>query len=371
MAEHPVVDADGHILEGPAWLGYLPSQLAERALEMELSESGARLVVGGRAIDVDFSPGDGATPGGLRAGNARGRGFEDVHPGAFESGPRLALMDEMGIDVTVLYPTLLLMAATFDDDLRFPMLDAYARWMVDFCAADTTRLRWAAPVPRTDIEEAVRCVELAAELGATAVFTSGAPARDGRLLGDPAEDAIYSAIVDAGLPFALHVSDSWNSTIDTRRLTPNRFMWDVAAGPMEMMYDVLWVFASGLLERFPTLRIAFLEGNVGWFAYWLHKMEESHEHFGSMFPMPAQTPLEQFRERCWISGDVGEPELPDVARLLGPDRCLFSSDFPHYEASWQPVDELRRRPDLAVADQRAILLEGALGFYGRGLVAGV
>jgi predicted TIM-barrel fold metal-dependent hydrolase len=362
--DYPVIDADGHVLEGLGWLEQLPADLAARAFAIEDGEPPI-LVMGEHRVRMDIAIGDGSRPGGLRAGEARGGGMEDVPAAAFDPEPRLALMTEMGIDVSVLYPTLLLMIQMVGDELRAPMVDAYQRWMHEFCAADPSRLRWVTPLPRNDVDEACRLAERGVERGAVGVMVSAAPTPGaGRLLGDVAEDPIYAAVAAADVPMAVHVSDAWNSTIDLHRLTPTRFMWDVAAGPFDMMLGMLHAFGGGLLDRHPTLRVGFLEGNLGWLRYWLHKMEESYEHLGSVFAAPEQAPLEQFRDRCWISGETGEPELVDVARTIGADHVLFGSDFPHYESTWTPVEELTGRDDLTADEHRAILHDAPVSFYG-------
>lgn len=374
MPDHPVIDADGHVLEGPAfWLEHLPD-LLDRAFSLEpgsaFDDGVDRLRLGGHEVTLDLAIGDGCTPGGLAAGNATGRGFEDIHPGAFDAGSRLELMDEMGIDVSVLYPSLLLMSQMFDDDVRAEIVDAYQRWIEDFCSADPGRLRWVTPVPRVDVDEGVDLVRRAAGRGAVGAFVSAAPTPRGeRLLGDPDEDPILDALAAHDLPLAVHVTDGWNSTFAMRRLLPTRLHWDVAAGPIDMMHGMLYVMTSGMLDRFPALRVAFLEGNVGWVPYWLHKIGESYEHLSSRYAAPAQRPLDQFRARCWVSGETDEPSLPDVARELGATRCLWATDFPHFEASWKPVEELTDRHDLDDAAKRAMLCEGPASFYGLDITA--
>ncbi len=365
MPDHLVIDGDGHVMEPfTVWQTYLDPGLRDFAYRTVDVDGEERLAMGDFLIDMDVSPGDFATPGGLRAENAEGRGWNDIHAAASEPGPRLALMDEMGIDVSVLYPTFVLTAQNLPDGLREGIVDAYERWMVDFCATDPKRLKWVAFVPRNSVEEAVAAVGRAADRGASGLFVSAAPAPDARLVGDPAEDAIYAAATDHDLAFGIHVSDTSTSTHDFGRLMPTRWMWDVVSGPFEIMLAMVQGFGNGMLDRHPNLRLGFLEGNIGWLPWLIRKMEESYENFGSMFPMPEQTPLEQFRERCWVSGETGEKELADVAALVGADRCLWASDFPHYEASWKPVDELTERMDLTSEQKREMLVDASVSFYG-------
>jgi predicted TIM-barrel fold metal-dependent hydrolase len=367
VPEHLVIDADGHVME-PFWMWreYLDPGYRDLAYQVVEVDGEPRLAMGDFVIEMDVAPGDFATPGGLRRDQARGRGWDDIHPGASEPRARLSLMDEMGIDVSVLYPTFALTAQNLPDGLRESIVDAYERWMADFCATEPRRLKWVAFVPRNDVAGGAVIAQRAFDRGACGAFVSSAPAPDGRLVGDPAEDAIYATIAETGRAMGVHVSDTWTSTHDFQRLTPTRWMWDVLSGPSEIMLAMVHVFGNGLLDRLPRLRVGFLEGNLGWFPWLVHKMEESYENFGSMFSPPEQLPLEQFRERCWISGETEEHEVSEVAELVGADHVLWASDFPHYESSWTPVEELTDRPDISAAEARAMLCDSSIAYYGLG-----
>ncbi len=199
-------------------------------------------------------------------------------------------------------------------------------------------------------------------MGASGVFLSPVPAHDGTLLGDATEDRLYGAIAESGLALAVHASDPWNSTLNWQPLLPSRWMWDCGSASLEMQFAMIWVFGNGLLERFPTLRVGFFEGNLGWFPYLIQKMAMSYEHFGALFPAPDRSPLETFIDRCWISGETEEPLLGAVVELIGADRCLWASDFPHHEATWDPVAELEEA-DLSDADRATMATTAPMSFY--------
>ena len=359
-----VIDADGHVMEPFEIWRELPEPYRSVAPRLVSDDRGDRFAFGDLEVELDVAPGDFATPGGFRAGSTLGRRFDEIHPGAFDPTARLALLDEQGIDVTYLYPTFLLNLDMHADGMRQAMNEVYDDWVSDFCATDPQRLRWVAPISRNDLDHAVREVERAARLGASAIFLSPVPTNAGMLLGDPAEDRLYGAIAETGLGLAVHASDPWNSTLAWRPILPTRWMWDCGSASLEMQFAMIWVFGNGLLDRFPTLRVGFFEGNLGWFPYLIQKMGMSYEHFGALFPAPARSPLETFRERCWISGETEEPLLPMVVDLIGADRCLWASDFPHHEATWDPVEELEEAP-LSDLDRRAMAVTAPQTFYGR------
>ena len=123
----------------------------------------------------------------------------------------------------------------------------------------------------------------------------------------------------------------------------------------------LHVIDGSTFQRFPTLRVGVFEGDVGWLPHWLGRMEEDRSEKFAL--------LSQYRNggrsgntaiRCSISG--GEPDdlgLAHAAELVGADRILFASDWPHMDGAWpDPLAIVRDRVDLTDDQKRAILVDG-------------
>jgi predicted TIM-barrel fold metal-dependent hydrolase len=119
-----------------------------------------------------------------------------------------------------------------------------------------------------------------------------------------------------------------------------------------------------VLDRFPRLRFAFLEGWSGWAPFWLDKLDSafrvSREHVRAERP-----PLDYFeRGNCFISCELGERTLPATAAVI-PDNLLYASDYWHYDAHFPgEVAEFLERPDLDGAVKAKILGANAARLFG-------
>jgi hypothetical protein len=146
MLNGKVIDADGHILEPPdLWKQYLEDKYKDRAIRMEKDQTGEYLVIDGRPSPT--LRGLGPAVGGIgqsyeKLCKAGTFGYFDGPKGAYEPHARLAYMDQEGIDVSVLFPSLALTweIEVKDTELAAAYVRAYNNWIVDFCSVNPRRL---------------------------------------------------------------------------------------------------------------------------------------------------------------------------------------------------------------------------------------
>jgi predicted TIM-barrel fold metal-dependent hydrolase len=88
--------------------------------------------------------------------------------------------------------------------------------------------------------------------------------------------------------------------------------------------------AGGVLERFPRLRVAFLEGNCSWLPWLLWRLDEYWQMSSEGEDAPLRMlPSEYFRRQCFISVDADEDQVASVIQTLGDEVLVFSTDYPH------------------------------------------
>ena len=123
---------------------------------------------------------------------------------------------------------------------------------------------------------------------------------------------------------------------------------------------------AGVLERHPRLRIGVLECGGGWIAHWMDRLDEFTESYGWQLLGLTLKPSEYVLRQGWISFDPGERTMGALASLIGDDRMIWASDFPHSDAKYPGVvDELREHTaDLAPAARAKLFGENALRLYG-------
>src|SRR6202161_2895228 len=156
-----IIDADGHIVEPRAlWNEYNEPQFRDRMIQVRRNRDGAdELFINGENRSRPSLPvAASMTPGGLSdLERARKLTWDDILPGGYDPYARIKVMDEEGIDVAVLYPSLwLLYGDLTDPQLAAAACRAYNNWLADFCKSFPKRLFGVAPMPIQSGDEAGR-----------------------------------------------------------------------------------------------------------------------------------------------------------------------------------------------------------------------
>jgi predicted TIM-barrel fold metal-dependent hydrolase len=377
--EFPVFDADNHLYETrDAFTLHLPERY-KRAIEYVEVRGRTKILVKGTlseyipnpTFDVVARPG--AQEDYFRNGNPEGRSYREIIgepmrsiPAFREPAPRLQLMDEMGVDRTLMFPTLasLLEERMRDDpELTHVVVHSLNEWLHETWSFNYEDRIFTTPVITLPIvEKAIAELEWAVERGAKCVLIRPAPVpgyAGSRSFAYPEFDPFWQALVDADVLVGMHSSDSGY----------NRYSADWT-GPSEMLPFVLDAFrmmanhdrpaldaatamtCHGLLSRFPELRIAFIENGASWVPPFLEHLADTYKKMPQMF---SEDPVEAFKRNVYVS-PFHEDDFGQVIDAIGVDHVLFGSDYPHPEGLAEPcsyVDHLP--PNLSEADKARIM----------------
>jgi len=116
---------------------------------------------------------------------------------------RLRHMDELGVDIQVLYPTFFLSAVTSRPDVEIALCKSYNRWLADKCAQSGGRLRWIAMLPMLSMDTALEEARFAKEHGASGLMKKGIEC--GRMAGDPYFYPLYDAASRLDIAICIHL----------------------------------------------------------------------------------------------------------------------------------------------------------------------
>jgi len=391
------IDADGHVLEHPnGMLDYAPRALRDRIWHIEESDDGTEwCVFDGRRIRANGMSMAGVAGMGEEARERARRGelrYSEVRPAAWSASARMRDMEADGIERSVLYPTLLLgIAGLSDAEFAAAQCRAYNDWLSDHVRESDDRLYGVAIVPQQDVALAAREIDRASRLpGIVGIMLRPNPNLGWKPMNHPDYDPIWRAASEAGLPVGFHpyqaadlpgaclglrlneVGGAGEAPVIDEALAAvnidNIFYTQSISNPFDMMNTIAFTVAGGVCERFPDLKLAFLEANGGWIVSWLERLDHQYEIFPWDTPHLRLKPSEYFRRQCWISFDPDESLLAFAANspLCGADRIVWASDYPHADAVFPGVTkELSEAiAPLGPEQQAAIAGGNTLALYG-------
>ncbi len=363
-----VIDADGHILEPPDfWREYMDPAYRDRAPELFVDTDGRERLriedkVLGGPTGLGFIGAIGARQGetSIRIKYTEGR------KGGFDPHARIPDMDLDGIDAAFLYPSLGLFAGAIQDpQLAAAACRAYNRWLTDYCKPYPDRLFGVAMLPMQSIELAIEEMRYARnELGMRSGFLRPNPYND-RMLGHPDYDPFWAEAQDLDFPIGLHEGTGGMPAVGVDRFKSHSAK-HIISHTMEMMLACLTVIWDGMCERFPNVRIGFLESGGGWIAPWIDRMDRHFDDKGLFNDSPlTMRPSEYFQRQCWISYEPVEGSLAYLVDYVGPTKILWATDYPHPDGFF-PGAPAMIAEKLSEENKRKVLAEGAMQFYGLG-----
>jgi predicted TIM-barrel fold metal-dependent hydrolase len=368
MARHyNVIDADGHVLEPvELWDQYMDPAFREQGPRLFVDDSGVeRMRLEGKVFGSPKGLGRlGAI--GLRQGAVSETiKYAEGRKGGFDPHARIEDMDMDGIDAAFLYPSIGLFSGGVDDPrLAAAICRAYNRWLADYCRPYPDRLFGVAMLPMQSIELAIEEMRFARkELGMRGGFLRPNP-YNGRMLHHPDYVPFWTEAQALDFSIGLHEgSGGGMPTVGVDRFE-GRGARHIISHTMEMMLSALSVIWGGVCERFPGIRIAFLESGGGWIAPWLDRMDRHFDDHGFNDSGLTTRPSELFQRNCWISFEPVEGSLSVLADYIGPHKILWATDYPHADGFFPGAPDLiAKRPELSPETKQQILAGGAMGFY--------
>jgi predicted TIM-barrel fold metal-dependent hydrolase len=133
------------------------------------------------------------------------------------------------------------------------------------------------------------------------------------------------------------------------------------------MHQMVNMMFSGVFDRFPSLRMAFLESGSAWVLCALERMQREFEHWSVLLRGQKKPPKEHLKSgRLFFEAELEDELLPYTVQLLGDKVLVFASDFPHFTRADHIAESVRRfqeRADLSDETKKRILGENARRLY--------
>jgi predicted TIM-barrel fold metal-dependent hydrolase len=277
-------------------------------------------------------------------------------------------MDELSIQRTLMFPTLasLLEERMRDDpELIHAVVHSLNQWMDEVWSFNYKDRIFTVPVISLPIvDRAIAELDWAVERGARAILVRPAPVpgfRGSRSFAMPEFDPFWTRVVQHGVLVAMHSSDSgyaryaqdWEgASTEMLPFVANSFRM---VGEWRPVTDAVasWV-CHGALFRFPELKVAVIENGSAWLVPLLDQLADVYRKMPDAFP---RDPVQEITSRFHIS-PFWEDNLGELADIIGVERVLFGSDWPHPEGLAQParyIDVLNERTKLTEDDKAKVM----------------
>ena len=383
-----IFDADNHYYEAhDAFTRHVPKRMRSRCVEWVELEGGRKYHSIGGKVDRSGNPTFNpiSKPGVLREyfkGNPRGvttaelvrSSLEPMPPEYMDRDARIERMDEQGLVGAWLFPT---QGVLYEEHLKKDIdalrttFTAFNRWLEeDWGMVYKDRIFTSPYISLADVDWACEQLEWALERDArtvvmrpSAVFTRNGPRNPGHADFDP----FWARVNEAGITVVTHIGQTRHDSngydtksIDVLSMGPRPSVTNFHRSRNINDFLASLVF-DRVFERFPNVRIASVENGSEFLRELLRFLDHTKERLPDYF---SEDPVESFREHVWLN-PFWEDDIAEVIELMGPDRVILGSDWPHMEGLKHPRDILEEVENIAPDDQHKILYANAAGLNQR------
>ncbi len=355
----PIIDVDAHLVE-PAdiWTSRLPLALRDVGPRVEYLPAGTPILDGGGYIEAPGSEGEPVAwwhyedsfysvkriiaAAGYPADEITldGITFEQMRPGCWQQQARLDDMTLNGVEAQLCFPNYPRFAGQIflrgqDKDLALLCVKAYNDWMVEeWCAGTGGRLIPLCLVPLWDPELAAAEVRRNAARGVRAVAFSEIPA----YLGLPSLytshwDPFFAACEETGTVLCIHIGSGTKTPQTSADANDAVAATIIFCNSIASMTDYM---LSGVLARYPKMKMMYAECQVGWIPYLLERIDDvwdTHRGWSNsqvLCPEPPSTYYHQSIYSCFFKDNVGVQLIDKI----GHDKVMFETDYPHQDGTF-------------------------------------
>jgi predicted TIM-barrel fold metal-dependent hydrolase len=298
------------------------------------------------------------------------------HPEYQNRDARVRVMDTQDIETVFMLPTFgcgVEEALKHDVDATMASVHAFNLWLDEDWGFDRPDHRIiAAPIiSLADPAKAVDELDSVLARGAKLVLVRPAPVPGvvkPRSLGDPSHDPFWARLAEVGVPVGFHLSDSGYLQVAGMWGGKSTFEAFGATDPLDQILvddraihdTVASMIVHGVFTRHPKLKAVSIENG----SYFVHRLIKRLKKVANNYPrLFPEDPVEQLRNNVWIA-PYYEDDLRELADVIGVDKILFGSDWPHGEGLESPLSFTEELTDFNESDIRKIMRDNALDLLG-------
>jgi predicted TIM-barrel fold metal-dependent hydrolase len=289
---------------------------------------------------------------------------------------RVTVTERQGLDAVLLFPTLgcgVEEALKHDVDATVASLSAFNRWLEDdWGFAYQDRLVAVPMLSLADPQAALAELDRLIERGARIVHIRPAPVPgehgSSRSLGDRVHDPVWARLAEASIPVAFHLGDSgynaftamWGGSPHFEGYGKTNVLSRILVSDRAIHDTIASLVVDGVFSRHPTLRVASIENGSDWLALLVKRLKKQANQTPWVFK---EDPLDVIRRNVWVT-PYCEEDMRALADLIGVERILFGSDWPHGEGLLEPTDFAKELGGFDESEVRKVMRDNALELLG-------
>jgi predicted TIM-barrel fold metal-dependent hydrolase len=289
--------------------------------------------------------------------------YEDMRPGCYDPVARLDDMDVNRTERSLCFPYVTRFAGQMflearDKRLASRCVRAYNDWMVDeWCGGSGGRLIPLTLVPLWDPVEAAAEVRRNAARGVRAITFTEMPSNLGLpSIHDPSRhwDPLFAACDETGTVVCMHIG-SGSKMAEVSPFAP-RAANTVMTFAMAQLSLVEWLL-SGNLVRFPKLKIAYSESQIGWMPFILERLDKVFEHreYAGIDPIVTEPPSSYMPGRVYGSFFDDQSGL-EARHRIGTSQLVFEVDYPHQDTTWPHTPKIVEQMAAQVSADELVMI---------------
>ncbi len=375
MTELKLISADSHVNEpGDLWVQRIDKQFRDRAPRVVENPPGQRpgayfTLEGIPLIHLAQGMGAGKKPEELPQFFQTST-YKDRRPGGWDPAERVKDMDLDGVETDVIYTTLGFRQFWLTDPaLQRACFRVYNDWLAEYCAYVPKRLVGLALISLYDVDEGVKELRRCANRGLKGALIWASPPED-RPYSSPEYDAFWAAAQELGMPISLHSITGMGAESRLAIKQPlDRYVRSTVLCHEVQRTLVVFIF-SGVLERFPDLKLVSAENEVGWLPFFLQKLDQAQEEYRYLYPAPLTLrPTDYFRRQVFATF-IDDPVGVATREFVGAANIMWSSDYPHTVSTWPNSRAVLKRDfkNVPENEKRMIVRENVARLYHLDLV---
>jgi predicted TIM-barrel fold metal-dependent hydrolase len=210
-----------------------------------------------------------------------------------------------------------------------------------------------------DVKGAVAELERCLALGFRGVFLPPEPVGFDRP-GDTRFEPLWARCEEAGVAVCLHVVVRFGGAAAPfagwHAAGAGLVFGFVLGAPGQIIPALTTMVLDGLFDRFPRLKVACVEAGCGWAAFLMDRLDEKFEVFGEVAPKLELKPSEYLRRNVWYVAEPDERTIGAMCALVGEERILWGSDYPHIDSTLDAPRKIRESVAGLTPSQRSRVL---------------